>query len=154
MSDNYPRRTLEAIAAYLAGSLTVGVIATAVFTTLTATTGNFTTINSTLTSSTQIVVGQGTSVDKILSTSYTANVDAIPALSGTSSNHTLTGAATGDDCAVTAISGDFISTTSTASLNCRVVSANNVSVFYRNLVATSTFDGGTSDFRISTQSYQ
>lgn len=96
----YPRTTVAAIAAALAAT-----IVTLTVTTLAATTGNITTLNTTTAnittghfttaSTTNLVVGQGSAVTKIVRATATIDPDSIAAYSCTSSALTVTGAAAG-----------------------------------------------------------
>lgn len=87
---NYPRTTVAAIAAALAAT-----IATLTITTLTATTGNITTGHFTTASTTNLVVGQGSAITKIVRATATVDPDSIAAYQCTSTALTVTGAVAG-----------------------------------------------------------
>lgn len=145
MPDQYPRRTLAAIVAYLAGVLSAGVIAAAVFVTLQAATINATTYVST----TQMIVGQGTPVNKIVSNTLSVNPDSLGAGQSTTTNITMTGAAIGDSCQATVTAGDLLSPTSTAMIACRISSAGVGTITFYNATPTSAFNAGTSSLRVT-----
>lgn len=132
--------------------LLAGGIAAAVITTLTVATLTVTTLTATTLSASSFTLGGGTAMDKIVRTTAVVNADAIPAQSGTSSAHTLTGAASGDHCGVSVTQGDLRSTTSSAFISCFISASDVATVLYRNS-ASSTFDAGASTLTIEARSY-
>lgn len=99
------------------------------------------------------ISSSGTTIDKHVRTTFTVNPDSIAASSATTSAVVLTGAGANDHCAVNSLSGDILSTTSTAMLNCRITAADTATVYYRNVSSTAAFDGGSSVLSIQAWSY-
>lgn len=95
----------------------------------------------------------GTRIDGHYRATLTVNPDSIAANGATTSQVTVTGAASGDHCDVAATSGDIMGTTSTAVLTCRVTASNTATVYYRNVSSTAAFDAGTSVLSIQAWSY-
>jgi len=125
---SYPRTTLAAIASAIGGGLAVAAVAT-------------------------FSVGGGTTIDKIVRTVATVDVASIAANSATSSNVTLTGASVGDECVVSVTAGDFLSTTSTGIVVCKISAADNALLIYRNVSSTAAFNAGASTFSVKATSF-
>lgn len=128
--SSYPRKTLAALAAGVA----VLSVAAASVTTLSIGSG-------------------GTAIDKIVRTTATVDVSPIPAVSATTTPVTLTGASVNDDCDVTVLSGDYLSTTSTGRVSCRITATNTATVYFLNTAVTSSFDAASSVFAVKAISY-
>lgn len=123
----YPVKTVNAIIAALAGSITAAVIT--------------------------LSIGGGTVITKHVRTTATVNPDSIGAMQATSSVVTLTGATTSGDCKVSTVSGDFLSTTSTAIVACKFTAADTATLYFRNVSTTAAFDAATSVFSVQSWAY-
>lgn len=95
-------------------------------------------INASSVSSTALIVGQGTSVSKHVSSSFTINPDSIAGSQATSSVLSLTGAATGNSVTVTR-PASWNQTTSTAIISGYVSATNQVTLMFIN-ASTSALD--------------
>lgn len=142
-----PLRTKQVVIAMLG---TVGVIATAYFTSITVTNGNITNlqstnVNATSVSGTTLTVGQGTPIDLIRRGSATVNPNAIAPGQVTSTLAiTMTGVAAGDHCTPVAASGDLGGSTSSAML-WATAGSGTATVFIRNASGTgAAYDAGSS----------
>lgn len=142
-----PLRIKQVVIAMLS---TVGVIATAYFTTITVTTGNITNlqstnVNATSVSGTTLTVGQGTSIDLIRRGTVTVNPQAIaPGQSTSTLAITMTGVTAGDHCSAVVSAGDLGGTTSSASL-LAIAGSGTVTVSIRNASGTgAAYDAGSS----------
>lgn len=133
------------------GALTVlvGIVAASVV----ANSGTFTNLTSTNATTTSLVIGGGTAVNKIVSKTTSFNANSIGVGQSTTTDITLTGAVTGDACAVTVTAGDLWSTTSTAVFSCRVISADLGQILIYNATGTSAFDAGMSTVRVTAMSF-
>jgi len=143
-----PNRQNQVVQALLAA----GVILTAVFASITATNGTFTnatvtnltatteqatTINSTTASTTNLTVGQGQNVDKILSGTTTIDPNSLANLGvSTSSNVTVTGAVAGDSVFLT-LPTAWQSSTSSALVVGYISAADTLTVWFRNTSSTA-----------------
>lgn len=126
MSTTYPRTTVAAIVAALAGTIG-GTILT-------------------------LAIGGGTVITKHLRTTVDVNPQSIAAYGATTTAVALTGATVGDHCDWSVTAGDLQGTTSTARLGCRVSAADVVTVYYNNTSSTA-FDAGLSTISLQTWKY-
>lgn len=104
-------------------------------------------------SSTSIILGSGTSIDKHVRGTLTVNAESIIGSGSTTTVMTLSGASTGDHCDVDSTAGDLLSTTSTVVLACRITAANEATIYYRNTSSTAAFNAGSSDLSVQAWSY-
>lgn len=110
-----------------------------------------------LTITTGVAIGvSGTRVTGHQRGTFSLNPDAITAQNVTTSVHTVSGATTGNHVSVSVTAGDLGGSTSTIELRGMVTAADTVTVFYRNVAATSTqssFNAGASTISIQTWKY-
>lgn len=155
-NSTYPRTTVAAIVAGLAGGIASAVITAATITTLTvttlfgttingtaaniatvnATTTQATTANATTASSTNLVIGQGTTLTKHLEGTATIDADSISNGSNTSSQVTVTGAAVGNFVSV-GFQGDWTGASSSVRVIPSVTAANTVTLVFQNNSSTA-----------------
>lgn len=128
MSDTtpYPRKTVSAIIAALAGSIAAAVIT--------------------------LSIGGGTVITKHLRTTVSIDPQSIAANSATTTAVALTGATVGDHVSLAVTAGDLMGTTSTAVLAGRVTASDVVTIYYRN-VSSTAFDAGLSTISVQTWKY-
>ena len=123
----YPRKTVNAIIAALSGSIAGAVIT--------------------------LSIGGGTVITKHVRTAAVINVNSMAAGQSTSSRITLTGAAVGDTCLVAVTVGDYLSTTSTGRVGCKILVAATADLFFSNATPTAAFDAGASTFSVQNWAY-
>jgi len=127
MSTTYPRTTVAAIVAALAGTIG-GTILT-------------------------LAIGGGTVITKHLRTTVDVNPQSIAANGATTTAVTLSGATVGDHVSLSVTAGDLMGTTSTAMLSGRVTASDVVTIYYRNSSSTAAFDAGLSTISVQTWKY-
>ena len=124
----YPRRTVDTIIAALAGSIAAAVLT--------------------------LSIGGGTAITKHVRTTASVDVQSMGAGRSTSTNIALPGAAVGDSCLAQVTDGDLIGTTSTlASLPCRVTAADVATLYFYNATGTSSFNPGPSTISVQLWKY-
>lgn len=124
----YPRRTVDTVVAALAGG-----IASILLT---------------------LSIGGGTTINKHVRTTANVDVQSMGAGQSTSTNVALSGAAVGDTCFAQSTAGDLIGTTSTlASLPCRVTATDTATVYFYNATGTSSFNPGASTISVQLWKY-
>ena len=93
-------------------------------------------------------------VDGLFRTVVAIDPDALPALSGSSTPVTVTGAVAGDNCWVNALFGDITGNTSTAGVACAITSSNTATVTFFNRAVTSTYNAASGTYAVTVQSFQ
>lgn len=95
----------------------------------------------------------GSTVDNLVSVSQSIDVNSISAASATSSVVSVAGTSVGDTCEVTVTDGDFLSTTSTGRVSCRISASGSATIVFTNTSGTAAFNAGNSTFRILSLSF-
>lgn len=100
-----------------------------------------------------LTIGGGTAITKVVRATANVDVQSMAANGTTSTNVTLTGAAVGDECVVSVTAGDYLSTTSTGLVACRISATNNALLIFRNTSSTAAFDAGASTFSVKSTAF-
>lgn len=98
-----------------------------------------------------LTIGSGTAIDKHLSTTASINASSVAGGAATSSNVTVTGAASGD-VVVVGLSGDWGGTSSTMKISGSVTASNTVTMYFVNSSSTA-LDLSGSTYRLDVWSH-